>query len=132
MAVRPLRFHAPAKPVPIGGWRKARGLLDGANAHGRDQSDRSWAYAWPGPHPLSPKQRQTGRDRVASLAMDLSSPLFLARMTQRLSQAELAELAGVTARTIGRLELGQHSPKPLTAYRLADALGIPPADLWPA
>ena len=46
-----------------------------------------------------------------------------------LTQAELAEKAGVSEVTINRLENGRHAPRFSTVRKLAAALGVPPTDL---
>jgi transcriptional regulator with XRE-family HTH domain len=58
-------------------------------------------------------------------------PLKVARIASGLKQEELAELAGVTRQTIGALE-GGSSPRLRTAQALAEALGVPIAELFPA
>lgn len=47
-----------------------------------------------------------------------------ARVKNNLSQAELAKKAGLTARTVERLETGELKPGVSSALRIADALGI--------
>jgi putative transcriptional regulator len=47
-----------------------------------------------------------------------------------LSKKELAERAGVTERTLFSIERGTHQPNVATASKIADALGIPFADLF--
>jgi len=51
------------------------------------------------------------------------------RLSQFLSQAELARRSGVHALTITRLESGRTAPSTRTVRALAQALGVPPADL---
>src|SRR5215204_504068 len=46
-----------------------------------------------------------------------------------LTQGELAEKAGLTRGTIGALERGTAQARPSTARRLAQALGVAPAEL---
>lgn len=46
-----------------------------------------------------------------------------ARQQARLSQADVAKAAGVTAATISNLERGVHSPQPETARRLERLFG---------
>jgi DNA-binding XRE family transcriptional regulator len=58
-------------------------------------------------------------------------PLKVARIAEGWTQEQLAELAGVTARTVGALEAGDASPRLRTARALADALGWSVADLFP-
>jgi transcriptional regulator with XRE-family HTH domain len=51
------------------------------------------------------------------------------RLEHFLSQTELARRSGVHAITITRLESGRTAPSTRTVRALAEALGIPPADL---
>jgi transcriptional regulator with XRE-family HTH domain len=51
------------------------------------------------------------------------------RERKALSQRELAERSGVNRVTIVRLETGAQEPHPRTTRRLAEALGVEPADL---
>jgi len=46
-----------------------------------------------------------------------------------LSQAMLAERAGLTVATISRLEKGRHRPAFQTIHKLAKALGVQPQDI---
>src|SRR5215467_12363721 len=46
-----------------------------------------------------------------------------------LTQAQLAERAGIARTTIGKLEAGTQLPQPSTVERLAEALGIDPRRL---
>jgi DNA-binding XRE family transcriptional regulator len=49
-----------------------------------------------------------------------------------LTQAELAEQAGVSTSTIASIERGENPPRPSTARALAAALGVRPGDIdWP-
>ena len=59
------------------------------------------------------------------------SPLYLLRHSRRLSQAALAQRAGLARETISRLEMGRESPRWETVLKLADALGYPPTTLFP-
>ncbi|MGB8900741.1 MAG: helix-turn-helix domain-containing protein [Methylocella sp.] len=52
--------------------------------------------------------------------------LSLARKRRRLTGKGLAELAGVSAITVSRLENGENEPDEETTARLASALGYPP------
>jgi transcriptional regulator with XRE-family HTH domain len=45
------------------------------------------------------------------------------------TQAELAERAGMTEATISRIENGLHRPRISTVRKLASALGVPPEEL---
>lgn len=55
--------------------------------------------------------------------------LLLARRRQALTQAEVADKAGVGALTVSRIERGdfQDAPRPSTVRKITDALGIKPA-----
>lgn len=44
-------------------------------------------------------------------------------------QAELARAAGLSPNTLYRIEVGDHAPRPATIRKIAEALGIDPADL---
>ncbi len=53
------------------------------------------------------------------------------RELRALSQAELAERAGIGKATVSRLEKANHPPpRPRTVRKLAAALGVEPADLY--
>ncbi len=52
-----------------------------------------------------------------------------ARETALLTQAELAERAGVQRATVNRIETGATAARFATVRRLAEALGVPAADL---
>jgi transcriptional regulator with XRE-family HTH domain len=58
------------------------------------------------------------------------SPLRAYRAGQGFSQAELAELAGLSRETISRLEQGA-TPHLATAHAIATALGAPMAAIFP-
>ena len=51
------------------------------------------------------------------------------RQKKLLTQAELAEMAGVRSATIADLERGKHRPRPSTIRKIAAALGIRPEAL---
>jgi putative transcriptional regulator len=65
--------------------------------------------------------------RTASPAV---SPIALQRFVAGLSQADLAERAGISRDTICRLERGEH-PRIVTARALARVLGSTVAELFP-
>ena len=51
-----------------------------------------------------------------------------------LTQAELAELAGVTPATVSDLEMGKRKPRPSTIRKLGKALRVKPSEIefnWP-
>jgi putative transcriptional regulator len=60
----------------------------------------------------------------------LANRVRVARAEQRLSQEQLAEMAGVTRQTIGAIENGQYCPSALLAFLLADRLGKPIGELF--
>jgi transcriptional regulator with XRE-family HTH domain len=47
-------------------------------------------------------------------------------------QVDLAAAAGCSREEVSRLEAGRHRPQSATAARLAEALGVPAATLFPA
>lgn len=57
--------------------------------------------------------------------MQLSQRITSARKTKGLTQEELADMAGVTTRTIQRIESGETQPRAFTIKALAEALGLP-------
>lgn len=59
----------------------------------------------------------------------LSRRLKELRAKRGLTQAALANRAGVTLSYIGRLEIGRHDPQLSTLYRIAKALNISVGDL---
>ena len=62
--------------------------------------------------------------------LKLGNNLRVARAEKRLSQEDLARLAGVTRQTIGSIENGLYCPSPLLAFVLASKLGKPVTDLF--
>lgn len=66
---------------------------------------------------------------VKNMRTVLAERLFTLRTDGDLSQAYLAELAGVDRKTINRIENGHFSPALDTLVRLSVALGITPSDL---
>jgi transcriptional regulator with XRE-family HTH domain len=51
------------------------------------------------------------------------------RTRRALTQAELAEHAGVTTATVARIERDEIEPRMTTLRKLAEALGVDPAEL---
>jgi transcriptional regulator with XRE-family HTH domain len=51
------------------------------------------------------------------------------RTRRALTQAELAELAGVTTATVARIERDEIEPRMTTLRKLAEALEVDPAEL---
>jgi putative transcriptional regulator len=60
----------------------------------------------------------------------LGNRLRVARAEQRLSQEQLAGLAGVTRQTISSIENEQYGPSALLAFVLAKRLGKPITELF--
>ena len=60
----------------------------------------------------------------------LTNQLRVARAERRLSQEQLASLAGVTRQTISSIENEQYGPSALLAFILADRLGKPVTELF--
>jgi len=60
----------------------------------------------------------------------LDNRLRVARAERGLSQAQLADLAGVTRQTISSIETGQYVPSALLAFVLARRLGKPVDELF--
>lgn len=66
---------------------------------------------------------------VKDMRKVLADRLFELRTDAELSQARLAEIAGVDRKTINRIENGHFSPALDTIVRLSVALGITPSSL---
>jgi DNA-binding XRE family transcriptional regulator len=66
-----------------------------------------------------------------SIAMPDPHPLVVARLLRGLSQADLAELAGLSRESVALIEVGRRSPRIDTMTALADALGVEVADVLP-
>jgi putative transcriptional regulator len=60
----------------------------------------------------------------------LANKLRVARAEKRLSQEELARMAGVTRQTISAIENGQYGPSALLAFVLAQQLDQPVGELF--
>jgi putative transcriptional regulator len=75
-----------------------------------------------------PSESTMKRD-VKIMRSVLAERLYDLRSANELSQAFLAELAGVDRKTINRIENGHFSPALDTIVRLSVALGIAPSDL---
>ena len=75
-----------------------------------------------------PSESTMKRD-VKNMRNVLAERLYDMRSANELSQAFLAELAGVDRKTINRIENGHFSPALDTIVRLSVALGIVPSDL---
>jgi DNA-binding XRE family transcriptional regulator len=71
----------------------------------------------------------TLKREVKDMRKVLADRLFELRTNADLSQARLAEIAGVDRKTINRIENGHFSPALDTIVRLSVALGIAPSTL---
>ncbi len=60
----------------------------------------------------------------------LENRLRVARAEQDLSQEQLAAAARVSRQTISSIETGQYTPSALLAFRLAQVLSVPVAELF--
>jgi transcriptional regulator with XRE-family HTH domain len=78
---------------------------------------------------ISKPSESTMKRDVKNMRSVLAERLFDLRSANELSQAFLAELAGVDRKTINRIENGHFSPALDTIVRLSVALGIAPSDL---
>jgi transcriptional regulator with XRE-family HTH domain len=63
------------------------------------------------------------------LAVDLGRRLRRFRQDRSLTQAEVAEAAGIEPDTVGRLERGLRLPSLAVLAKLAETLGVAPVDL---
>ncbi len=59
----------------------------------------------------------------------IGKSLKMQRTLKALTQAQLAEQAGVTTATVARIERDEIEPRMTTLRKLADALGVEPAEL---
>ena len=75
-----------------------------------------------------PSETVLKRD-VQNMRSKLADRLLSLRAKHDLSQARLAELAGVDRKTINRIENGHFSPALDTLVRLSSALAVTPASL---
>ena len=75
-----------------------------------------------------PREPSLKRD-VQNMRNELADRLLTLRAKHDLSQAALAQLAGVDRKTINRIENGHFSPALDTLVRLSSALSVTPASL---
>ena len=68
--------------------------------------------------------------RLERAQVRLANRLRVARAEKRLSQEDLAKMAGVTRQTIGAIENGQYCPSALLAFVLAERLEKPVDELF--
>ncbi len=76
--------------------------------------------------PHGPDSKEIGKMRVMVL---IGEEAKMWRMRRAMTQAELAEKAGVAINTIVRIERNQTEPRPPTIRKLAEALEIDPKEL---
>jgi transcriptional regulator with XRE-family HTH domain len=65
----------------------------------------------------------------ANVTIELGRRIRVLRQAQGMSQERLAEKAGVHRTYVGSLERGERNVALINIVRLADALGVDPADL---
>ncbi|CAB4894111.1 unannotated protein [freshwater metagenome] len=75
-----------------------------------------------------PSETSLKRD-VQNMRNELADRLLTLRAKHDLSQAALAQLAGVDRKTINRIENGHFSPALDTLVRLSSALSVTPSSL---
>lgn len=61
---------------------------------------------------------------MASMEERLKTTMKIQRATRDLTQAELAELAGITRKSINAIEMGHMVPSTILALKLARALNV--------
>lgn len=64
------------------------------------------------------------------MASKYSSRLFMIRITEHLTQSELAEYLGVSRQTINAIELGKSQPSLYLAYKCARYFGTKIEDIF--
>jgi DNA-binding XRE family transcriptional regulator len=70
-----------------------------------------------------------GAAEEVSYLVELGFRVRVARLRRRVSQDELAQLAGVSRVTLGSIERGEHAATVLTYRKLARAFGVTLSDL---
>ncbi|MEV0307168.1 helix-turn-helix transcriptional regulator [Nonomuraea fuscirosea] len=68
--------------------------------------------------------------RLAELRRQFGARLRDLRQGHGLSQEQLGEMAEVDRKTINRIENGMYSPHLDKVFQIADALSVPPRDLF--
>lgn len=69
--------------------------------------------------------------RKRKIIKEFGNKLNKARESKGFSLRELSALTGIDHAVIARIELGQSNPTMTTIVDLAEALGIPPGELFP-
>jgi transcriptional regulator with XRE-family HTH domain len=85
----------------------------------------------PGGRSDPPTSRFPG-DQPADASSLVGSAIRAARVRAGLSMRELTARAGISQPFLSQVERGTHAPSVNTLYRLAEALGVSPAELLPA
>ena len=67
---------------------------------------------------------------MSKYAKSLGESIFRNRKHQRMTQAELAEKAGVTEQTIRKIEHGEGNPQLDVLCSMVTALGIDPSEIF--
>lgn len=76
------------------------------------------------------EQNQANRQRIYTRTMPFDrARLVQLRTSAVLTQAELADKAGVALLSVHKIERGTQEPRPSTIRKLARALGVRPQDL---
>ena len=68
--------------------------------------------------------------RQAAAAAGAQSPIRLRRRAQKITQAELADAAGVSRQTVIAIEQGDYAPSVFLALRIARVLGATVEELF--
>ncbi|MEL4161424.1 helix-turn-helix transcriptional regulator [Corynebacterium bovis] len=112
-------------------------MVTGRSA-GRENDDaRGRGFPQRDPGPDADGDGEEPRFPWDELSADMAERLRELRLRAGLTQAELADLSGVTRNHISGLEAGPRQdgrsvdPRLSTLYRLAAALGVPPAAVFP-
>ncbi|MEJ4097686.1 helix-turn-helix transcriptional regulator [Corynebacterium bovis] len=112
-------------------------MVTGMSA-GRENDDaRGRGFPQRDPGPDADGDGEEPRFPWDELSADMAERLRELRLRAGLTQAELADLSGVTRNHISGLEAGPRQdgrcvdPRLSTLYRLAAALGVPPAAVFP-
>lgn len=101
------------------------------HANGYDEAHRLDVVPYCGPcHRAQHPAPNTGRTFPDRRIGRILAALSFWRGQRALSQADLAQAAGVSPTTISNLEGGTHRAYPKTVRKLAAALGVEPAALY--
>jgi transcriptional regulator with XRE-family HTH domain len=70
-------------------------------------------------------------DQASAIEQRIGARMMLARKQRRMTAIELADRAGIHRNTIHRIEAGLNSCTIANLFRIANALGIQPHELFP-